>query len=266
MKNKTLLEGDNLSGAQKPKKNPAEILKKIFTPQNIGMALAVIACVIFWLPIYKYQEVHGIWFFKKTQEKVLDLRPGLISGLIAIIINLILYGRGLVHYKNRWVGVASFIVNLTLLATLIEIFVSPGANAATTNPFLNNVFALVSAAVCLEILIFGVKEIAKFVLIVFFIGISYLNLKLVNDAMGFLGYVNLVVVLVSAILQENIDLKNMADEFKYLFGGSKKQVSLTEDEVKKLIEEKLKTSPAKDVLSSMNKKIKEESVELPLSE
>lgn len=217
-----------------------EILKKIFTPQNIGMVLAVIACVIFWLPIYKYQEVHGFWFMKKVEEKTLDLKPGLISGIIAIILNLILYGRGLVHYKNKWVGLASFLINLTLLATMIEIFVSPSSTSATTNPFLNNIFALVAAAVCLAILIFGVKEIAKFVLIIFFIGVSYMNLKLVNDAMGFLGYVNLVLVLVSAILQENIDLRNMADEFKYLFGGAKKQVAVTEDEVNKIIDARLK--------------------------
>jgi len=230
---------ENKTEEKKKTKLSSDILSKIFTMQNVGMALAFVACIIFWLPIYKYQEVHGFWFMKKIEEKTLDLKPGVISGLIAVLLNLILYARGIISYKNRWVGLASFLINLTLLATMIEIFVSPGANAATTNPFLNNVFTLVAAAVCLAILVFGVKEIAKFVLIVFFIGVSYMNLKLVNDAMGFLGYLNLVIVLVSAILQENIDLRNMADEFKYLFGHAKRQSNLTEDEVKKLIEEKM---------------------------
>ena len=221
------------------KTKTSAILKKIFTPQNIGMALALIACVVFWLPIYKYQEVHGFWFMKKVEEKTLDLRPGLISGLAAVILSIILYARGIIRYPNRWVGLVSFIINLTLFATLIEIFVSPTAEQATSNPFLNNVIALVAAAVCLAILIFGVKEIAKFVLIVFMLAVFYMNIKLVNDAMGVVGYVNLVLVLVSFILQQNIDLRSMADEFKYLFGGAKHQVSLTETEVNELIDKKL---------------------------
>lgn len=229
---------ENKTEEKKKTKLSSDILSKIFTMQNVGIALAFVACIIFWLPIYKYQEVHGFWFMKKIEEKTLDLKPGVISGLIAVLLNLILYARGIISYKNRWVGLASFLINLTLLATMIEIFVSPGANAATTNPFLNNVFTLVAAAVCLAILVFGVKEIAKFVLILFFIGFSYMNLKLVNDAMGFLGYLNLVIVLVSAILQENIDLRNMADEFKYLFGHAKRQSNLTENEVNALIEKK----------------------------
>ncbi|MCR5699057.1 MAG: hypothetical protein K6G52_05365 [Treponemataceae bacterium] len=240
---------ENKTEEQKKSKSKSDILTKIFTLQNIGMALGFIACIIFWLPIYKYQEVHGFWFLKRIEEKTLDLKPGMISGLIAIILNLILYARGIISYKNRWVGLVSFLINLTLLATMIEIFVSPTASQATTNPFLNNVFALVSAAVCLAILIFGVKEIAKFVLVIFFLGLFYMNLKVVNDAMGVIGYINLVIVLVSLILQQSIDFKNMGEEVKYLFGHAKRQSYLTENEVNALIEKKFTEKLSQDKFS-----------------
>ncbi|MGP1587242.1 MAG: hypothetical protein ACTTHG_02740 [Treponemataceae bacterium] len=230
------------------------IAKKIFSLQNIGMFLALAACVVFWLPIWKYSEVHGFWVFKKIEEKSLDLKPGLISGIFSFVLLGILYLRGILRFPNHWLGVLSFLINLTLFATVIEVFISPGSVSAKTNPLFQNVGLIIACAVCAAVLIFGVKEIAKIILLIFFLGFFYLNLKLVNDAMGVWGYLNLVIVFVSFFLQQNISVNGLGGEFRYLFGGIKKQEllaqrdlnrisstskGLTEDRVKALIDERL---------------------------
>ena len=74
---------------------------KFFTLENIGLFLAIIACIIFWLPIHKYTESSGILFWKTTSEKFLDLKPDLISGCIALIFTFILYLRGIISFENK---------------------------------------------------------------------------------------------------------------------------------------------------------------------
>ncbi|MCR4790604.1 MAG: hypothetical protein K5839_05940 [Treponemataceae bacterium] len=222
-----------------------EKLKKIFSPQNIGLFLAFVACIIFWLPIWKYDEVHGIWFLKKIHQKTLDLKPGILSGFIALFINFILYVRGILSYKNKWLGLVSFLINLTLTATLIEIFISPGRAEASINPFFQNFYAIIGSAVCLAIIIFGVKEIAKLVLFVFFIANFWANLKLVNDAMGFVGYINLLLVVSSVFLQQNINFPKMGQEFRYLFANNG---SLSKKE-RRLLKKKSKSRLEKNILA-----------------
>ena len=120
--------------------------KNFFTQEIIGLFLALIACIIFWLPIHKYTESSGILFWKTTSEKFLDLKPDLISGTIALLFTLILYLRGIISFENKISNLFSFLVNLTLFATIIEIFISPYQNSpAIKNIFLENTFSLVAS-------------------------------------------------------------------------------------------------------------------------
>ena len=203
---------------------------KFFTRENVGLFLALIACVIFWLPIHKYTESSGILFWKTTSEKFLDLKPDLISGGIALFFTLILYLRGVISFNNKISTLVSFLINLTLFATIIEIFISPyQANPAVKNIFLENTVSLVTSAVCIAILIFGVKEISKIVLLIFFIFMFYFNIKLVNDAMGFLGYFQLLLIVSSLFLQQNINFNQLGMEAKYLFSNqNSKPLTITE--------------------------------------
>lgn len=205
--------------------------KKFFTQEIIGLFLALIACIIFWLPIHKYTESSGILFWKTTSEKFLDLKPDLISGTIALLFTFILYLRGIISFENKISNLFSFLVNLTLFATIIEIFISPYQNSsAIKNIFLENTFSLVASSVCIAILIFGVKEIAKIVLLIFFVFIFYFNIKLVNDAMGFLGYIEILLIVSSFFLQQNISLNQLGMEVKYLFTNqNSKPLIITED-------------------------------------
>ena len=204
---------------------------KFFTREIVGLILAVIACIIFWLPIHKYTESSGFLFWKTTSEKFLDLKPDLISGGIALFFTLILYLRGIISFENKISNLFSFLVNLTLFATIIEIFISPYQNSpAIKNIFLENTFSLVASSVCIAILIFGVKEIAKIVLLIFFVFIFYFNIKLVNDAMGFLGYIEILLIVSSFFLQQNISLNQLGMEVKYLFTNqNSKPLIITED-------------------------------------
>lgn len=205
---------------------------KFFTREIVGLILAVIACIIFWLPIHKYTESSGILFWKTTSEKFLDLKPDLISGGIALFFTLILYLRGVISFNNKISTLVSFLINLTLFATIIEIFISPyQANPAVKNIFLENTVSLVTSAVCIAILIFGVKEISKIVLLIFFIFMFYFNIKLVNDAMGFLGYFQLLLIISSLFLQQNINFNQLGMEAKYLFSNqNSKPLTITEKE------------------------------------
>ena len=207
---------------------------KFFTRENVGLFLALIACVIFWLPIHKYTESSGILFWKTTSEKYLDLKPDLISGSIALIFTFILYLRGIISFENKISNLFSFLVNLTLFATIIEFFISPLQNSpAVKNIFLENTFSLVASAVCIAILIFGVKEIAKIFLLIFFIFIFYFNIKLVNEAMGFLGYIQLLIIISSFFLQQNISLNQLGMEIKYLFSNQNSKPLIIVEEAKK---------------------------------
>ena len=203
---------------------------KFFTREIVGLILAVIACIIFWLPIHKYTESSGILFWKTTSEKFLDLKPDLISGGIALFFTLILYLRGVISFNNKISTLVSFLINLTLFATIIEIFISPyQANSTVKNIFLENTVSLVTSAVCIAILIFGVKEISKIVLLIFFIFMFYFNIKLVNDAMGFLGYFQLLLIVSSLFLQQNINFNQLGMEAKYLFTNqNSKPLTITE--------------------------------------
>ena len=205
--------------------------KNFFTQEIIGLFLALIACIIFWLPIHKYTESSGILFWKTTSEKFLDLKPDLISGTIALLFTFILYLRGIISFENKISNLFSFLVNLTLFATIIEIFISPYQNSpAIKNIFLENTFSLVASSVCIAILIFGVKEIAKIVLLIFFVFMFYFNIKLVNDAMGFLGYIEILLIVSSFFLQQNISLNQLGMEVKYLFTNqNSKPLIITED-------------------------------------
>jgi hypothetical protein len=207
---------------------------KFFTREIVGLILAVIACIIFWLPIHKYTESSGILFWKTTSEKFLDLKPDLISGGIALFFTLILYLRGVISFNNKISTLVSFLINLTLFATIIEIFISPyQANPAVKNIFLENTFSLVASSVCIAILIFGVKEIAKIVLLIFFVFIFYFNIKLVNDAMGFLGYIEILLIVSSFFLQQNISLNQLGMEVKYLFTNQNSKLLIISEDLKK---------------------------------
>lgn len=207
---------------------------KFFTLENIGLFLAIIACIIFWLPIHKYTESSGILFWKSTSEKFLDLKPDLISGCIALIFTFILYLRGIISFENKISNLFSFLVNLTLFATIIEIFISPyQSDIAIKNIFLENTLSTVVCAVCIAILLFGVKEIAKLVLLIFFIFMFYFNIKLVNDAMGFLGYIQLLLIISSFFLQQNINLNQLGMEAKYLFINQNSKTLISSKELEK---------------------------------
>ena len=207
---------------------------KFFTRKIVGLILAVIACIIFWLPIHKYTESSGILFWKTTSEKFLDLKPDLISGGIALFFTLILYLRGVISFNNKISTLVSFLINLTLFATIIEIFISPyQANPAVKNIFLENTVSLVTSAVCIAILIFGVKEISKIVLLIFFIFMFYFNIKLVNDAMGFLGYFQLLLIVSSLFLQQNINFNQLGMEAKYLFSNQNSKPLIISEDLKK---------------------------------
>ena len=208
--------------------------KKFFTQEIIGLFLALIACIIFWLPIHKYTESSGILFWKTTSEKFLDLKPDLISGTIALLFTFILYLRGIISFENKISNLFSFLVNLTLFATIIEIFISPYQNSpAIKNIFLENSFSLVASSVCIAILMFGVKEIAKIVLLIFFVFIFYFNIKLVNDAMGFLGYIEILLIVSSFFLQQNISLNQLGMEVKYLFTNQNSKPLIISEDLKK---------------------------------
>ena len=162
------------------KKNISEKKPRInfhLSRQAAGIILTAAACLLFWLP---YPYIHRSFLFKSY--KVLSLQPTLISGFFALTLILCLYIRGIFTIKNTTVTFVAFLTNLTLFATIFEIFISPEQNqtvASTVSPIKAALLSFCAAAILL-----GVREIAKTVFFLLISGMLFFRLKLVSDAMG----------------------------------------------------------------------------------
>ena len=167
------------------KKNISEKKPRInfhLSRQAAGIILTAAACLLFWFP---YPYIHRSFLFKSY--KVLSLQPTLISGFFALTLILCLYIRGIFTIKNTTVTFVAFLTNLTLFATIFEIFISPEQNqtvASTVSPIKAALLSFCAAAILL-----GVREIAKTVFFLLISGMLFFRLKLVSDAMGIFGYI-----------------------------------------------------------------------------
>lgn len=190
--------------------------------QKLGLICAIVACILFWIPLY---QVHTYILFIPVKKETINLLPNLVSGLLSLILIFLIYIRGIISFKSKKLRLASLLINWALLATFLEIVISPFSANPTRDAVLNNFVLLLFCVVFIAILLFGVKEIAKLILLVFILGTFFSNIMLVSDAMGFIGFIALGLVITSFYLQGNINLPVVETEAKYLF-AQKKTVSL----------------------------------------
>ena len=181
--------------------------------QAAGIMLTAAACLLFWFP---YPYIHRSFLF--NSYKVLSLRPTLISGFFALMLLLCLYVRGIFTIKSTSLTFAAFLTNLTLFATIFEIFISPEQNhavASTVSPMKAALLAFCAAAILL-----GVREIAKTVFFLLISGMLFFRLKLVSDAMGIFGYITFLALISGLYLQESINVQNLKNDCNYLVNSA----------------------------------------------
>ncbi len=188
--------------------------------QKIGLLFALCACVLFWLPIY---SVRTTFLFFSIEKETINLVPNLASGLWALGIVFLLYVRGIISFKSKKLRLISILVNWSLFSTFLEIILSPIEKNIQLGIADTNFILLMSAVVFVSILLFGVKEIAKLVLILLILGSFFSHFMIVSESMGSFGFIALAFVIISFYLQGNLDIKVLKIEARYLFGNSKSQ-------------------------------------------
>jgi len=182
--------------------------------QKIGLFFALVACILFWVPLY---EVRTYILFIPIKREYLALLPNLASGLLAIVIIFLIHIRGIISFKSKRLRLASLLINWALFATFLEIIISPLSQNPNHDVLANNLALLLCSVVFIVVLLFGVKEIAKIVLLLFIIGSFFANFILVSNAMGFVGFIALALIITSFYLQGNINIKVLGTEARYLF-------------------------------------------------
>ena len=193
-----------------PKSNSAKqnSLKSI-SNETVGIILIAITCLIFWFP-YSYTEKNFIF----NRIKHISLFPSLVTGFFSLAFTGILYIRGIFSLKKQKFTLLSFLLNLTLFATIFEIFISPEKEPAVLSP-VKTAFLAFSAATIL----FGVRETAKTVFMLMLVGTFFFRLKLVSDAMGIFGYIAFITMISGLYLEESINPEQIKSEWKYLLNG-----------------------------------------------
>ncbi len=201
-------------------------MKKL-TKQRWGLIYSFIACVLFWVPLYETRE----WFlFIPYNTKGLSLLPSLASGLIALVFVFLLYVRGIIVFKSKKIKIPSMILNWAVFSTFIEILISPYASNSGYTIFQDNAILILFTIITGVVLVCGVKEIAKIVVLMFLLGSFFTNLIVVSEAMGFLGFLALGFVIGGFYLQQNITLEGLKNEFEYLFlPNTNKQIQQTKE-------------------------------------
>lgn len=182
--------------------------------QRWGLICSFVACVVFWVPLYQTRK----WFlFIPLKVQGISLLPSLASGLIALIFVFLLYIRGIIVFKSKKIKIPSMIINWAVFSTFIEILLSPYATKNGYTIFQDNAMLIIFTVITGAILVCGVKEIAKIVLLLFILGSFFTNLMVVSEAMGFFGFIALGLVLTGCYLQQNIKIEGLKNELEYLF-------------------------------------------------
>ena len=192
---------------EKTEKPPSNLCKqKSISNETLGTIFIAITCLLFWFP-YAYTE--KIFIFSKIKH--ISLRPTLLTGFFSLAFVTVLYIRGIFTLKKQKFAMLSFLLNLTLFATIFEIFVSPQKEAAVFSP-LKAAFISFSIATIL----FGVREMAKIIFMLLLITTFFFRLKLVSDAMGIFGFIAFLTMISGLYLEESINPKALKKELRYL--------------------------------------------------
>ncbi len=203
---------------------------KYIRKQKLGLVFALCACILFWLPIY---SVNTFFLFFPTGTETISLIPNFASGLFSLVVVFLLYMRGIISFKTKKTRLVSILINWSLLATFFEILVSPVMEGGKQDAFVHNIGLLICAVLFMSILLFGVREIAKIVFLIFILGSFFSNLMVVSESMGVLGFIALALIIISFYLQGNIHIKTLETETRYLFGNTPQQTIHLVDSAKK---------------------------------
>ncbi len=187
---------------------------KTLQKQKVGLGFAIIACVLFWIPIYSIEEYI---LFIPIKTGTINILPSLASGLISIVLVFLIYIRGIISFKHKKLRLASILINWALFSTFVELFLFPLERGTRYDALANNLLLIIICAAFVAVLLFGVKEIAKLVLLMFIIGSFFSNFILVSNSMGVLGFLALACIITSFYLQGNISLASLKTETHYLY-------------------------------------------------
>lgn len=191
------------------------------TSRLLSMLCLAATLLIFWMPTYyigkrflglDVSKIPLIQYLPFT-TKPIHLLPGLRSGIIGLLLIAPLYIRKVLHWEqNSIYTMISFILNLSLASTIAVICFEDLSDSLFDAiwPIQDVRILLLMFAVALTWL--GMRAIAGIAYILLFL-LVMLNLSMANTAMGFNGFLCVLLGTLGLILQNGLTPRQMFSEF-----------------------------------------------------
>ena len=163
------------------------------------------------------------WF----RSSAVSLRPDLISGIIAVALVAALYTRRLIEWAPSLYSVLSLLLNVTVTAILVEALLGGGGSwllPGVTMPSLV-VLALILTWVGMR----AVAPIGWLLVVV----VGFVNLERVSAAMGFWGYLLIVLIGLGVALQLMQSARNFMPDLRHDFVGNAVQPASAIDAIER---------------------------------
>lgn len=216
-------------------------LKTFFSKkENWGICFMVLALVFFF--IFGNNPIPG--FTWTWQAKKLALKFTMQTGILALILQAVLYSRGIydIGINSHETGskkisgmVLKFLINTAIFTTFFAILFAPTGGKDVFKVFSGIIKKIaIPAGLLGGVMLFGSKDtatIASFLMMVLLIYKSWRNIAIVSNAAGPLGWFYIVFVVLGFILQENIDFKKLVSDLVNLFSFGKKMTVTTADAI-----------------------------------
>lgn len=201
--------------------------KKFFRDSNylLSEVLGIILQIVpFIICLFTFKDEKSLFFGLIKWTKDITLRPGIHSGIFAIIFYGIIATRlEMFHKETLWDGIlsiASLFLNIMVIASVFSIFVSENFSINFFGIFELNGTTILILGILFSLL--SMRTISGYLFIIFLM-MAIPRLMEINAAMGFFGALYVVIMAVSFFLQipDLRDFSKILEEFK---GPAKKSI------------------------------------------
>lgn len=191
--------------------------------QIIGLALGLVGCFLCW----------GNHRFGILGHRALNGTPSLVTGLIAIAVMAVLYARKLIVFNSGPLKVIGFITDVVIFATFFALFFHSESILWGLIHVSFPRFLIVGTCVCVLLLLFGSKGLAKLSVFLWMSVWSILRFGVIEKALGTMGFVAALLIVVCLYLQENFRWSELVSNGKKLKGKVNVELNNTIDEASK---------------------------------
>lgn len=176
----------------------------------VGLMLGLIGCFICW----------GNHHYGFLGLRVISGTPGFVSGALSIVFMVVLYARKLILFRSGFLKVFSFIVDVTIFATVFALFFHKGFS----------LYLIIVMVACFALLLLGSKGLAKLSVILGLLLWCLGRANAIERALGFGGFVAVLLIAACFYLQENFQWSELVSKSKRIKGMAESGVKSTIDE------------------------------------